>query len=226
MEVIKKIGKMKLVIFDLDGTLLDTSPGIVESVRFAADHLGLPQLSEEQLLSFVGPPLRVSFKMNYGCTDEEAEALTDAFRDKYREGAALNAVPYDGLYELCENLKRNGVLIGVATGKQHDFARQILEYFNFSRYIDILHGTDDAGRLTKADLLRMCAEDAGADPGECVLVGDTEYDAKGAAEAEIPFLAVTYGFGNPEEMKKWPCVGIADMPEEIFAMVINEEVQR
>ena len=78
---------MLCVIFDLDGTLLDTSPGIMESVRYAAEKLGYPELNAAQLRSFIGPPLTDSFQRCYGCGEDEAWRLTAAYREHYREGA-------------------------------------------------------------------------------------------------------------------------------------------
>ena len=100
---------IQCVIFDLDGTLLDTSPGITECVRYAGEKLGYPSLSEEQLLSFIGPPLQDSFMRVYGCDRSQAEALTAAYREQYRKGAILKAKPYDGMETLLAALVQRGL---------------------------------------------------------------------------------------------------------------------
>lgn len=210
---------MKCAIFDLDGTLLDTSPGIYESVRYAADKLGYPQPSREQLMSFIGPPLKVSFLRCYGCDDVEADRLTAAYREHYREGALLHAVPYEGIFALCEALCDSGVQVAVATSKPQQFSELILRHFGFDRYLAAVHGADLSGKLTKTDLIRACVEDVKALPAECVMIGDTEHDSRGAQEAGVPFIAARYGFGCPEEMAKYPSIGVARVPLEILHII-------
>lgn len=240
--------KYQCVIFDLDGTLLNTSQGILESIRYAVDTLGYPQLSLAQLLTFIGPPLADSFIRCYGCSEEEAARLTDAYREFYPTGPVYHAVPYDGLFELLQKLRRLKVCLAVATNKPVKYSGVILRHFGLDRYISILHGADLEGKLSKADLIRMCVEDAGrgdddpsgdvvrigrgasvgadlsADavpltPSDCVMIGDSVSDACGAMEAGVPFLGVTYGFGDLEEMKKFPNIGFASTPAEVWEML-------
>lgn len=208
-----------VIIFDLDGTLLDTSPGILESVRYAAETLGYPALPTEQLLSFIGPPLTDSFVRCYGCGRAEGERLTAAYRAHYREGALLNAEPYAGIFELCERLRGDGFRLAVATSKPQLFSEQILAHFGFGKYLDEIHGADMAGRLSKADLIRLCL---GGGPAGCFMVGDTEHDARGALEAGVPFIGVRYGFGSRDEMAKLPSVGLASTPAEVYGIIQRE----
>ena len=213
---------VKCVIFDLDGTLLDTSPGILESVQYATETLGYPELLTEQLLSFIGPPLPDSFIRCYGCDRAEAEHLTAVYREHYREGALLNATPYEGIYALCQELKKHGTRLSVATSKPQFFAQQILTSFGFDRYLDEIHGADFEGKLSKTDLIRLCVgEDA---PAECLMVGDTEHDAKGAQAAGVPFLAVSYGFGDLHKMVRYPHIGISDTPLGVLKVLHEREV--
>ena len=212
---------MMMVIFDLDGTLLDTSPGILECVRYASEKLGYPELPHEKLLTFIGPPLKDSFMRCYGCDEAEAERLTATYREHYRKGALLNAIPYNGILELCETLKAAGVQLAVATSKPQAFSEQVLRHFGFDRYLDVIFGADMAGHLSKADLIRQCVGDK--DPSACVMVGDTDYDAIGAQEANVPFLAVSYGFGNKEKMLSYPHIGIAEKPMDIIEILADHE---
>ena len=103
-------------IFDLDGTLLDTSEGIVESVRYAVRELGYEELPYETLLRFVGPPVQTSFRTFCGCSEKEAQDAANVFRDYYKEKALLKAVPYDGIFDLCRREmqadRENSVLVG------------------------------------------------------------------------------------------------------------------
>ena len=212
----------KLVLFDLDGTLLDTSEGIVESVRWAAERLGWPALSQSQLLSFIGPPLTVSFRRCYGCDAEQAAALTAAYREHYREGAMFRARPYDGIVSVCETLLQRGCATAVATSKPEVFAKQVLQKFDMDRLFTVIHGADMGGSLSKADVIRLCLEELGAAPSECLMVGDTQHDAAGAQELGVPFLGVTYGFGNLSEMHTAPHVALVNAPLEILDVVFGK----
>lgn len=210
------------VIFDLDGTLLDTSAGILESARYAAASLGFPELSYETLLTFVGPPTQQSFIRHYGCSAVTAQKAAEVFREYYKTTALLKAVPYEGIYSLCEELQENGIRMAVATYKREDYALKLLHHFGFDRYCSSMHGADN-NVLKKEDIVCLCREEMSAKREETVLVGDTEHDASGAQKAGISFLAVTYGFGyeSAEDTLAFPSIGAADTPLEIADILLN-----
>lgn len=206
------------VIFDLDGTLLDTSVGIWESIEYAVKKMGYPLLTQEQLRSFIGPPLTDSFMRCYGCDRVEGERLTAAYREHYRGEALLHAEPYAGVFTLCERLRGDGFRLAVATSKPQIFAERILTHFGFGKYLDEIHGADLAGWLSKADLIRLCAGEDRLN----FMVGDTEHDARGAWEARVPFIGVRYGFGNIGDMAELPAVGMASTPAEVYQIIQRE----
>lgn len=209
------------VLFDLDGTLLDTSRGILESIQHTIHVMGLRALTEEELLSFIGPPLRRSFKETCGCTEEESRRATTVFRTHYQAGAVLHAALYDGMLETCKTLERHGVRMGVATNKPQRFADALMKEFGLDALCRPVCGADESGNLSKADLIRLCMEQMGASPEQTVLVGDTDNDAEGAAQAGVGFLAVTYGFGfkTAADLKGIPCIGVADKPAQIADLI-------
>ncbi|MCR5420638.1 MAG: HAD hydrolase-like protein [Lachnospiraceae bacterium] len=209
---------IKNVIFDLDGTLLDTKEGILESVEYSIKKLGYTVLSYEDMLSFVGPPVQTSFIKHFGCSKEEAQRAAGVFRDYYKEKALLKAEPYGGIYGLCEKCLDNGIKMAVATYKREDYALKLLKHFGFDKYCNPMHGADNNNILKKEDIILMCVDEMGAKKDECVLVGDTDNDAKGAKTADIPFIAVTYGFGfkTEKDIISFPYIGCAHTPREIF----------
>lgn len=213
---------IKNVIFDLDGTLLDTREGIIESVKHAASELGYKELPHETLLKFVGPPIQQSFMTFYDCNKETAQKGANIFREYYKTTALLKAKPYDGIYELCEKLKSNGFKMAVATYKREDYALTLLRHFDFDKYCDPMHGADNNNILKKEDIVRMCQEAMGARTEECVLIGDTDHDAKGAVQAKTSFIAVTYGFGfkHAEDVGNYPCIGVARTPLEVVDILL------
>lgn len=216
--------KIANVIFDLDGTLLDTTDGILESAGYAARILGYPELPRETMLKFIGPPIQQSFMTYYGATPEEAQKAAEIFRDYYKSKALLKASPYPGIFDLCKSLRENGFQLAVATYKREDYALDLLKHFHFDAYCDPMHGADNLNVLKKEDIVNLCIKEMNATREECVLIGDTEHDALGAAKAEVPFLAVTYGFGfQPGDRPKSDCnvIGVADTTKEIEKILMG-----
>lgn len=217
---------IKNVIFDLDGTLLDTREGVIESAKYAARQMGYDELPYETMLSFVGPPIQNSFMKHYGCDQELAQKAANIFREYYKNTALLLAEPYEGIYDLCRVLKEHGVKMSVATYKREDYALSLLRHFDFHKYCDPMHGADNNNVLKKEDIVRMCQEEMGASKEDSVLIGDTDNDAKGAVKANTPFIAVTYGFGfrNEDDVAEYPHIGVASTPMEVAEIILKGSV--
>ena len=214
---------MKNVIFDLDGTLLDTSIGILDSVRYTIAALSYSELSYDKLLTFVGPPIQQSFMEHFGCSAETAQRAADIFRNYYKDVALLRAAPYEGIYDLCDELKRRGMKLAVATYKREDYALTLLKHFQFDKYCNPMHGADGNNQLKKNDIVQMCMLEMDATPDNTVLVGDTYHDAAGAIEAGVEFLAVTYGFGFQDgaDLNGYNYIGIADKPKTVADILLS-----
>ena len=212
---------MKAVLFDLDGTLLDTTDGVLESAIFAAKKLGYKELPHETMLSFVGPPIQNSFIKWYSCNQEKAQEAANIFRAYYKENALFKANLYPGLLDLLKEIVMKDIKIGVATYKREDYAISILEHFGIASFCTTMHGADNFNRLTKADIVNMCIEELGTVKSEVVLVGDTEHDALGAERAGVPFLGVTYGFGfkTKADVDNYPNIGCAKNAKEILNFI-------
>lgn len=198
--------KYEAVFFDLDGTLLDTSPGVIKAIGHVVKEYRLPELSEEVKRSFIGPPIQDSFERQYGLTKERAWEIATCWREIYKDEYLLYAGPYDGIYELLEYCHKAGVRTGVATNKREDYTRTLLDHFKFTPLFDCIAGTDMEGKLKKADLIRVCMERTGVtEPRNCLMVGDTRNDKDAAERAGVDFLGVTYGFGfNDETTEETP----------------------
>ena len=216
---------LRNIIFDLDGTLLDTSEGIMESARYAASEMGFPELSREVLLTFVGPPIQMSFMKHCGCDKQEAQKAAEIFRDYYKNQALFLAKPYNGIYEVCEVLRREGRKLAVATYKREDYALDLLKHFHFDEYFDVMHGADNNNVLSKKDIVERCIQELNGTKKESVLVGDTEFDAKAAQEMKLPFIGVTYGFGffTEKDVNRFLNIGTAENPLDIDNIISSSE---
>lgn len=215
---------IKNVIFDLDGTLLDTREGIIESVKYTIKEFSFKELSYDTLLEFIGPPIQNSLMKHCGCDSDTAQKATDFYRDHYMRETLFRADPYDGIFDLCHFFLGNNVRMAVATYKREDTALKLLHHFGFNHYCNPIHGSDNNNVLKKEDIVRMCLDEMGAEKDNSVLVGDTVNDAKGAALAGIPFIAVTYGFGfkTDEELALYPNIGVAGTTMDVADIVFNK----
>lgn len=210
--------EIKNVIFDLDGTLLDTRQGVLDAVVYTIKELGYVMPSDEVLKTFIGPPIQLSFMNTYGVSKEKAQKAADVFRNFYSTKTLLEAEPYDGIYELCEQLKKKGYQLAVATYKREDYALNLLNHYHFDEYCDPMHGADNMNVLKKEDIVDMCINEMGGAKEDSVLIGDTMHDGTGAEKAGVSFIAVTYGFGFREgdEIKVNSLLGVAKKPVEIL----------
>lgn len=211
------------VIFDLDGTLLDTSEGIFRSVGYVIDRLGLPKPSPEIMRSFIGPPIQRSFMRVFGFTKEEGDMAANMFRDRYKEDDIYCAVPYEGIFDTIEKLRKGGIKCAVATYKRQDYAEKLLIRFGFDKICDRICGSDFEGRLSKRDIIENAIRYTGVtDRSRAVMVGDSDNDAQGAAEINVPFIGVTYGFGfsDADDVNAFANIGIAAVPEDIAGIIL------
>lgn len=217
-----KMNKYDLVIFDVDGTILDTTEGVLSSVRHTIKTMGYKMPDDDVLCTFIGPPIQDSFAKTYGLTGELLQEIAVIFRRHYKDIDLLKAVPYAGIYEVFETLSKRGIASAIATYKREDYAVTLLRHFGFDRYTGIMHGADHENRLKKKDIIEKCIRESGiADKSRAVMIGDTEHDAVGAGLAGIDFIGVTYGFGFHSEgdVAKVQSVGCAGQAVEILSYV-------
>jgi phosphoglycolate phosphatase len=188
--------KYSTVIFDLDGTLLDTSEGIMAGARYTASKMGSLELSIEQQKSFIGPPVMDSFIRECGLTSSDARKAVEIYRQRYKEQGLYEAKQYEQVKELLITLKEKEMKTGVATLKRDDFAKSILRHFELSSYLDCIVGIDDQDTHSKSDIILMCLKELKeSNFSKVVLIGDSTFDAIGAEQVGIDFIAVTYGYG-------------------------------
>lgn len=177
----------------------------------------------EQMYSHVGPPMHESYNRNFGLTGDELNQAVAYHKEYAMNQGYRELTVYDGIRELLAGLRKNGIKTAVATLKAHTTAVKILETYEMSDDFDIVIGVDPAAPKTKSQLLEYCIEQSGFDKSEAVLIGDSVYDAIGAEEAGIDFIAVTYGFGYKTDVDTTghPCVSVCKDTEEIYKYLIG-----
>lgn len=213
-------GKFDVAIFDADGTLFYTKPGIKECLKDTIRHFDLKPLGEDEYDQFIGPPIHMTFSKVYGFSAERGLEIATYFRKIYIEDRyLLNGKLYDGMEQTLRDLKDNGIKIGVATYKMEPMAKKICGHFKVNEYAGSIHGTDDRSTIKKPEIIKMVMRDYGCDDfSRAVMIGDTSYDAEGAKGAGCKFLGVTFGFGfkSEQEVMSYPfSIGAAESPKNI-----------
>ena len=210
----------KLVIFDMDGTLADTSEGIFNSIRYTQKMMDLPEITYEQMLSHVGPPMEESYARNFGLSGESLKKAVQYHKEYAMKKGYRELKVYDGIIDLLEKLRNAGIRTAVATLKAQTTAEKIAKEY-FPNLFDVVIGANQNNPMTKAEMLLKCIDKFKFSKSNAVLVGDSIYDAKGAAEAEIDFIAVTYGFGfQPNEDIPENHIAVADNPNDLIKNLI------
>lgn len=212
------MGKYDMVIFDVDGTLLDTTEGILASVKYTVDKCGFEEPDEDVIKTFIGPPIKESFLKTYKIDNEVANELTMVFRDRYKDFDLLKAERYDGILDVFDSIKMLGMKSAVATYKRQDYAESIVKHFGFGEYTDIIFGADNDNKMKKKDIIEKCIAVSGIkDYKKVLMIGDSDNDAIGASQIGVDFLGVTYGFGfrTKEEIYAQGAIYAADSAYEI-----------
>ena len=209
--------KYRLVIFDLDGTIADTSPGIFNSIRYAQKMMGLCEITDEQMRSHVGPPMEESYNRNFGLEGDELKKAVRYHKQYAIEQGYKEIQIYPGMADLLRTLRSNGINTAIATLKANETAQKMFVGTALDGMFDYIIGTDVSFSLTKSQLIGKCIERFNIDRSECVLIGDSKYDAEGAEEAGVDFIAVTYGFGFKKgENIDYPNVGVMSSCYELI----------
>ncbi len=184
--------RYRLAVFDADGTLFDSAPGILASIRHTIETLGLPEISEAQMRTHLGPPVDLAYHRSFGLEGERLQEAVRVHRSFNTEHGVKLCQMYGGMREMLVNLRSAGVKIAVASLKPVPTLDRLLELQGLE--FDAVHGYTGNGE-TKGDLIRMCLEDLEIPKEDAVMVGDTIPDRDGAAEAGVDFIPVTFGYG-------------------------------
>jgi phosphoglycolate phosphatase len=207
----------RLVLFDLDGTLVDSTPGIWASVRVAAAALGLPAPTPDQLRQMVGPPLQDGFALVLGVPAEHVPRAVAAYRAHYSAGALLDVTVYDGIPELLATLTADGATLAVTTSKPDPFAVRVLEHTGLRPFFASVHGATLDGAVRHKDQVVAAALAAHPDGERPVLVGDRAHDVLGAAAHGLPCLGAGWGPAPPGELAEAGAAVVVPTPADVPA---------
>lgn len=206
----------KLIIFDLDGTLLDTSDGILHCYHKTASMLNLKKNPVENDSIVIGGPLSDGFRTLYDIPDEGTLAKAiDTYRSLYANEGITKFSVYNGIDTALSKLKSDGYKLGVATLKLEEYAKTMLNDAGLAKYFDIIHGWDSTEKCTKSYTVTKVLFEQKCLAKDAVLVGDSVYDKKGAEIAGVDFLGVIYCFGIKQGDKTNSRFDTVDSPVEL-----------
>lgn len=202
------------VLFDLDGTLTDPREGILNGLKYALESLGAPIPSDTALERYIGPPLQANFAALLETTDPTRIATAvHLYRQRYTAGGMFQNVVYPGITQTLTALQAQRVALYVATAKPTVQARQILEHFGLSHYFQAIYGSElDGTRTDKRDLIAYILADTAISPQQTVMVGDREYDMRGAVANRVTPVGVLWGYGSQQELTSAGASLLCDSP--------------
>ena len=188
------------VLFDLDGTLIDNSEGIMNGYKYALEKLGRAGEADALPNDIIGPPLRLTFASRYGMDDAQAEEAVRIYREFFRPIGVYQSVAYPYVEDMLRRLQEAGVGIFLATSKAKVFAETILNHLGLIKYFDGVVGSELDGRMdNKRDIIEHIMSGM-LKPGQtAVMAGDRYHDAKGAQEAGMDAIVALWGFSKAEE---------------------------
>lgn len=207
-------------LFDLDGTIVDSSPGIINSIKYALTEMDREIPDDKTLRKFLGPPLEYSFTQFCGFSNADAKTATELYRSRYKDFCVIESELFPGVREMLTTLKNSSVVIALATTKPERFANRILAGFGIERFFTAVCGGEHSSSECKETIIREAMKLCGvSNPNSTVMVGDRLYDIDGAKSVGIDSIGVLYGYGSREELETAGATYLASSVEGILNII-------
>ena len=212
----------KAIVFDLDGTLLDTLDDLKNSVNFALQQEGFPVRTREEIRTFVGNGMLKLIERALGQERyPQFDRVLKTFKAHYAEHCADCTKPYEGVLALLETLQARGIKTGILSNKA-DAATKALAKLYFGERIEYAAGENEAAGIKKKpapDALFAMMQEMGVERGETLYVGDSDVDVNTAKNAGVDCVAVTWGFRSEEVLREAGATRFADTPMQILTYI-------
>lgn len=215
------MSSFKNILLDFDGTIMDTSEGILNSFEYTARYYSF-DTDREKFRTLIGPPLKDSFRDFFHFKEDEIPSAMAKYREYYTDKGMFQVTLYDGIREAITELKNLGCKVFVATSKPEIYARSIIQKCGLSELFDFVGGSDTAEitRVRKEDVIKyVLNENSITCTNSCLMAGDRNYDIEGAHSAGIKCAAVLYGFGSRQEFEQAGADYIIAHPKELVKIV-------
>lgn len=218
-----------VILFDLDGTLTDSAPGMINCLKYALHDLGIEHPDEPTMRSHLGPPLVVTFSEYYGLDDVAVDRAIAKYRERYHDVGLFENTVYDGIPALLDALDSTDATLAIATSKPTPSATRILEHFGFAKHFAFIGGAELTGpRQHKADVIAhtleaLASQGALTAAGTVVMIGDRRHDISGALEHGIPGIGVLWGYGDADELTAAGAIRTVESPAALLDVLASEQ---
>ena len=213
---------IRAVLFDWDGTVADTRPGIFNSVRYAIGQYGIADKPDDELRYFIGPPLYDGFEHVFGVSPELVNELTDTYRVYYRDKGIFECNVYEGVGDLLRELHDAGVKTAVVSSKPKEFLDRLVEHFGLAEHLDAVVGPAmDNHNSNKTVLVNQALKELMLLPSTVAMIGDRHFDMGGAKAAGVSAVGVLYGYGTEEELCKAGADAICDQVADLRGFLLQ-----
>lgn len=187
---------MPCIIFDFDGTLADTSRGIINTFQATLDRMGIPRIEESRIKSVIGLPLKQNFTIGAGFSDEQADEAVEIYRELFMDIALQTTTAFPGVVETVRTLHERGIPMAIASSRSRASLLALAKETGIGEYIpeENIFGVEAVARPKPApDLVYAVVARLGVKPEECLVVGDTTFDLEMGRAAGAHTCGVTYG---------------------------------
>ena len=201
------------LIFDLDGTLTDSSEGILRSIQYALSMSGIEEPDLQKLRPFLVAPIEETFTRLYNLSNMEARTAMAHYQDRYLKKGIFEQTLYPGIPDLLKQLKSDGYRLAVGTSRSMKHATTILRFLDIQKFFDAVGAKDEEGCLrSKADVLNSLLGYMGLSSAKstCVFIGDSRRDIEEARQAGIPTIAAAWGYGTKQDLRNAGATHIVD----------------
>ena len=185
----------KLIIWDFDGTLADTQPGLVQTHKHIIDLFNLPPKRTEEILKFIGPLPKDVYHNVFNLSEQEALRAHNEFREYYLHHELFNATLYHGITDVLHHLYTQGVVLAIVSNKRQDCLEKLLQHFNISTYFKYIYGQLDSKLASKSERAQEILVAENIAKTDACIIGDTDSDKNVATDLGIDFIGVNYGYG-------------------------------
>ena len=217
-----EIMKYSHILFDLDGTLIDSKETVRSSFEYALGKMQVPNPKIINIDPLIGPPILKTFQEVYGFSLAEARKGYEFYLEEYvGNGQMYQAQLYQGVRETIHSLYTSGCFLGVATTKNENNARKIIANLKLDIQIERVYGTyNDGTRSNKKEIITNLLEDNDVlDLADVLMVGDRHYDIIGASEVGVDSVGVTYGCGSEDELRQAGATHLIASIDELLEIV-------
>ena len=219
--------KYKFFLFDLDGTITESGPGIMNAAAIALKSFGIEEKDPAKLRLFVGPPLDKSFVERYGFTTEDAWKAIAVFREYYTVTGLFENSVYSGIEDMIKDLRSKGFITAIASSKPQPQVNTVLDHFHISDLFDTAVGCElDGTRSNKSEVIkevlrRLKERCSDYSTDKVIMVGDRCYDIDGAHAMSLPCIGAVYGYGSRKELEDAGADYIADTVWDLHKLLIS-----